>query len=163
MIRVLLFFSLIILGCSQSKLEKDQMSTETVNSILGQVSENDSAFTEKGIAFDSIITLAGVRLLENKSERIKVKLFFFGDNCRGYFNLIDKDSKNLQFFGSKIDNKWALKCVTKLNMEEVGGYIIFWPSDKDIKGVWSNGDVNFKQGKIILTKQELDYNILTVW
>jgi len=48
-------------------------------------------------------------------------------------------------------------------MEEVGGYIIFNRGLNSYDGIWSNGDVNFNKGKIILSKQELDYNTLTVW
>ncbi len=163
MIRLAFLFSLIVFSCSESKLGQRELSTDDINSILGQVQENDTAFTEKGIAFDSIVTLAGLRNLDESDARMKMKLFFFGDYCRGYFNLSDLDIKNLQFFGKKIDNMWALKCVTKLNMEEAGGYILFWPDGTDYSGIWSNGDVNFKQGKIRLAKQEIDYNTLTVW
>jgi len=163
MIRVLFFFSLIIVGCGESARQNEKLNTSQINSILGHIQENDPAFTEKGITFDSITTLAGIRSLEEKQERIKMKIFYFGENCRGYFNLPNQDAKNLQFFGKKVDNRWALKCVTKLNMEEVGGYIIFNRGLNSYDGIWSNGDVNFNKGKIILSKQELDYNTLTVW
>lgn len=163
MIRVLLLFSIIIIGCSGPSKQNENLNNDQINSILGQLQENDPVYTQKGISFDSIVTLAGIRSVNDKQERIKMKLFYFGDNCRGYFNLADLDSKNLQFFGKKVDNRWALKCVTKLNMSEVGGYIIFDKDSKGLDGIWSNGDVNFQKGDIILTKQELDYNTLTVW
>ncbi|MEE9374370.1 MAG: hypothetical protein V3V00_15045, partial [Saprospiraceae bacterium] len=155
---------LIVLGCSESKNQQKGLSNEEVNLILDEIREDDSAFTQKGIEFDSIVTLAGNRVLNSEKVRVKLKLFYFGNHCRGYFNLPDLDTKNLQFFGKKINNMWALKCVTKLNMEEAGGYILFnYTKKNDITGFWSNGHVNFKQGKIVLAKQELDYNTLTVW
>jgi hypothetical protein len=164
MIRLAFLFSLIVLSCSETKHSKRDLNTDDINNILGQVQENDPVFTEKGIAFDSIVTLAGIRQLEGKNERIKMKLFYFGSYSRGYFNLPDLDIKNLQFFGKKIDNSWALKCVTKLNMEEAGGYMIYWQGENDsYEGIWSNGEVNFKQGKIILDRQVIDYNTLTIW
>ena len=49
-------------------------------------------------------------------------------------------------------------------MEEAGGYMIYWQGENDsYEGIWSNGEVNFKQGKIILDRQVIDYNTLTIW
>lgn len=162
MIRLAFLFGLIILSCSESKHTKRSLKAEDINSILSHIQENSPVYTEKGIAFDSIVTLAGVRSLDN-DERLKMKLFFFGDHCRGYFNLADTDTKNLQFFGKKVEDAWALKCVTKLNMEEAGGYILLWKDSQDYSGIWSNGHVNFEKGEITLAKQAIDYNTLTVW
>lgn len=163
MIRFTILLSLIVLGCSDTKQQQRNLNAEKVNSILGQIQENDPVYTEKGIDFDSIVTLAGSRVLDGALEKVKVKMFFFGEHCRGYYNLSEKDNKNLQFFGKRNADMWSLKCVTKLNMEEVGGYIMFWPEGENLEGVWSTGHVNFKQGKISLKKQDLDYNILTSW
>jgi len=163
MIRLVLFFFLIVLGCTESKKPSEKISPEEINSILGQFQESDAIFTEKGVAFDSILTLAGTRLRDGIDERIKMKLFFYGPHCRGYFNLPLTDDKNLQVFGKNIDNQWILKCVTKLNMEEVGGYMLIEQKKSIYQGIWSNGHVNFKNEKIRLVKNSTDYNILTDW
>lgn len=160
-LRPLLLFMglwLICYGCDNRSLEK--LKPEEINSILANVSEDDPAFVQKGISFDSIVTLAGTRTIGNKTERIKFRLYHFQHLTRGYFNLTDRDDKNLQVFGKLIDGNWVIKCVTKLNMEEVGGYIILQP---DRNGIWSNGHINFKTETIALKKQTTDYDDLTSW
>ena len=145
-------------GCGESNLTS--ITPDKINSLLSQVNEDDPRFVEKGISFDSIITKAGNREISTSSERVKIKLFYYDDKVRGYFNLTDRDDKNLQFFGQRIEDLWVLKCVTKLNMQEVGGYIFL---DEDGSGVWSNGDLNFKPQVITLLKSNKDYDVLTSW
>ena len=136
------------------------MTNEQVNKLLAQIDETSTVFTQKEVVFDSVITIAGQRIVGDKSERLKMKLFYFGSHCRGYYNLSELDDKNLQFFGQKIDGYWTLKCVTKLNMTEVDGYIIL---GENYNGLWSNGNVNFEQGTITLVKQNIDYTELKNW
>ena len=149
---------LLIAGCGNSELK--DLSNAEINEIMVHVNEDDPSFVEKGIAFDSIITLAGFRELDDKKERIKAKLYFFGERTRGYFNLADLDNKNLQVFGKKVEGDWAIKCVTKLNMEEVGGYILWSPGED---AIWSNGHYNFQKGNLSWTKQNTDYDVLETW
>jgi len=139
------------------------MGPEQINSILRNFSETDEIFISDNISFDSIVTYAGLRILEDKNEKIKLKLFFYGEYCRGYYNLPEKDIKNLQVFGMNINNDWILKCVTKLNMEEAGGYLFFSMKDNEYEGIWSNGGVNFKKGFLHLFRQDKDYNIIADW
>lgn len=158
---LLLLNSLVILifvSCNAPSLRS--LSTDQINAILRQINENDEAFTQKEVSFDSIITLAGTRHLESKAERIKLKLFYFGDRSRGYYNLSDRDVSNLQIFGQKIEGLWVFKCVTKINMEEAGGYLIIQDQSK---GIWSNGHVNFRKGLLELEKKYTDYNELEAW
>ena len=150
--------TLLTAGCGSKSLKN--LSNKEINKILSFVNENDPAFVEKGISFDSVATYAGIRTLNNNSERIKARLYFFGNLTRGYFNLADFDEKNLQVFGKKVNNTWALKCVTKLNMEEAGGYIIL---DHLNDGIWSNGHHSFKMGTLSWSKQNIDYDILQSW
>ena len=89
-----------------------------------------------------------------------MKLFYFGPLARGYYNLADQDDKNLQVFGRQIDDHWAFKCVTKINMEEAGGYMIL---DQDHNGIWSSGHINFDTEKISLEKKDTDYQDLSQW
>ncbi len=145
-------------GCEDRDLLN--LSDTEVNEILVRVDENDAEFVRKGVVFDSVLTVAGSRTLEEKSERVKARLYFFGDRVRGYYNLADSDQKNLQVFGKKVGNEWAIKCVTKLNMEEAGGYIL-WSNDGT--GIWATGHNNFKKGLITLQKQNIDYDDLVSW
>ena len=144
-------------GCGDSDLTS--ITPEEINALLAQVDENSPQFVEKNITFDSIVTRAGTRLNGAASERVKIKMFYYNDLVRGYFNLIDKDDKNLQFFGQLIGDQWVVKCVTKLNMEEVGGYIIL----EGTEGVWSKGDINFQPELMTLLKKEIDYDVLKSW
>ena len=153
-----LLFLVFLIACTDNAISS--LSNEEVNNLLSQIDENDPSFVEKNVQFDSIVTLAGERILEEKVERIKMKIYYYGDLSRGYFNLRDMDDKNLQVFGKKTGPYWIYKCVTKINMTEAGGYMIFGDSGE---GVWSNGDVNFKQGKIEVKKQTIDYNSLVSW
>lgn len=149
---------LVCFGCENRKTSS--LNDQQVNEILSSVDENDPGFVQKGISFDSILTLAGTRSLGDFNEPVKAKLYFYGDLTRGYYNLKDRDEKNLQVFGKKVGDYWAIKCVTKLNMEEAGGYIILksWNN-----GFWSNGHYNFDQGTITMIKQNIDYNDLQSW
>lgn len=149
---------LICYGCDNSTLES--LSVHEINNILSYVNENDPEFVKKDVPFDSIVTSAGIRSIDGISENIKARLYYYGDRTRGYYNLSDRDEKNLQVFGRKVGDRWAIKCVTKLNMEEVGGYIIVGP---DNRGIWSNGHYNFKMGTISLKKQNIDYDDLESW
>jgi len=133
-------------GCGESSMTS--ITPEEINGLLSQVNEDDPEFVAKGIQFDSIVTKAGIRSIAETNERVKIKFFYFEDRVRGYFNLADSDDKNLQFFGRKVDDLWVLKCVTKINMEEVGGYLIF---KKDGSGIWSKGDLNFKPHMVVKT------------
>lgn len=158
MLVVLIGLWLICCGCDNRSLES--LSVDEINSILSNVNEDDPGFVQKNVSFDSIITSAGTRTVEGKNERMKMRLYFYQDRTRGYFNLADRDDKNLQVFGKKVDGNWAIKCVTKLNMEEVGGYIILGP---DNNGIWSNGHYNFKKEYLTLKKQNTDYDDLKSW
>jgi hypothetical protein len=153
-----ILFLLLLIACSDSTISS--LNTEEVNDLLSQIDENDPSFVQKNVQFDSIVTLAGERILEENIERIKMKIYYYGGLSRGYFNLRDLDDKNLQVFGKKIGPYWTYMCVTKINMKEAGGYMIFGNSGQ---GVWSNGDVNFKQGTIEVKKQTTDYNSLVSW
>lgn len=145
-------------ACNNSSVSS--FDNTEINTLLSQIDENDAAFVEKEIIFDSIATMAGLRSLNSMEEPIKIKLFYFGDRVRGYYNLASRDDKNLQIFGRQLDGRWVIKCVTKLNMEEAGGYIIL---EKTGDGIWSTGHVNFKKGRITLEKQYTDYNSLENW
>ncbi|MEL6123139.1 MAG: hypothetical protein AAFQ02_00395 [Bacteroidota bacterium] len=158
-ITCILMCILICLGCETKEKLKD-WTPEQLNLVLSQVDTADPSFTQKEVAFDSIITLAGVRILGQEQERIKFKLFHFGPYVRGYYNLADRDDKNLQVFGKRIDSQWVMKCVTKLSMTEADGYLLLLPSGKSI---WSNGSVGFEQGYLQLQKQATDYNDLVSW
>lgn len=136
------------------------LNTGQINALLAEIDENDPKFTLKEIQFDSIVTMAGWRTLGEQKERIKLKLFYFGVLSRGYYNLSDKSPANLQVFGKLIENNWVLKCVTKIDMEEVGGYLIIKDQSE---GIWSTGDVNFKMGLLELSKKYTDYNDLETW
>ncbi len=144
-------------GCGDSDLTS--ITPEEINALLVQVDEDSPQFVEKNITFDSIITKAGTRQIGSGSERVKIKLFYYGSLVRGYFNLIEKDDKNLQFFGQKIGDRWVMECVTKLNMEEVGGYMILEKSS----GIWSKGDINFQPESITLRHSNIDYDVLKSW
>lgn len=146
------------LGCEDSSIHS--LNNDQINKILSEVNEDDPKFVEKGVSFDSILTLAGHRSLNEKSEKVKARFYFFGERTRGYYNLPERDDKNLQVFGKKVGDKWAIKCVTKLNMEEAGGYIIL---NDNNKGIWSNGHYNFEKGLVSLKKQDKDYDDLKTW
>lgn len=146
-------------GCdSNTKLKS--MTNEQMNKILAQIDETSSVFVQKDVAFDSIVTAAGSRFVNDREERMKIKLFYFGNHTRGYYNLSDKDDKNLQVFGQKVDGRWTLKCVTKLSGEEADGYLFF---NDGYQGLWSNGSVNFVQGTFNMVKQNKDYADLKSW
>ena len=145
-------------GCANDKLES--LSAVEINKILANVDENDPEFVNKNVPFDSIITSAGMRTLGSLNEKIKARLYYYGDRTRGYYNLSDRDEKNLQVFGKKVGEYWALKCVTKLNMEEAGGYLIIRP---DGSGIWSNGHYNFLTGTVFMQNQNIDYDDLASW
>ena len=157
---LILFISLwlVCYGCDSRTLET--MTPEQINEILSHINEDDPAFVQKEVVFDSIVTSAGTRNINDRTERVKSRLYYFGDRTRGYFNLADRDEKNLQVFGKKINNRWVIKCVTKLNMEEVGCYMIMNPNGQ---GIWSNGHINFKTEQISLKKQNIDYDDLKTW
>ncbi|MFT4566499.1 MAG: hypothetical protein ACI9FN_001460 [Saprospiraceae bacterium] len=146
-------------GCESEKRIED-WSKEEINALLSNFDVADPAFVEKDIQFDSILTIAGIRKIGTESQRIKCKLFFFGTHMRGYFNLADQDDKNLQVFGKRIDKYIAFKSATKINMEESDGFLIL---DENYKGIWSNGNINFKNGTISMTKQKTDYTSLESW
>lgn len=145
-------------GCGDQPISS--FDNHRINDLMVQVDENDPAFVAKGIEFDEVVTWAGHRTLDGQEERYKMKLFYYGDRVRGYYNLSDRDDKNLQVFGRYINDMWVLKSVTKINTEEADGYIILSDSGE---GIWSNGKVNFKKGTIALTKMNRDYNTLNEW
>ena len=149
---------LFCFGCANRS--SNSLKDLDVNIVLSSVDEEDPRFVEKGIAFDSIITVAGWRSLESLKEPVKAKFYFYGDYVRGYYNLSNRDEKNLQVFGNKVDQYWAIKCVTKLNMEEAGGFLIFsdWKN-----GIWSNGHYNFEIGDISMVKKDIDYQDIVSW
>jgi len=149
---------LCYLGCADSSIHS--LNNDQINKILSEVNEEDPKFVEKGVSFDSILTLAGQRTLNEESEKVKARLYFFGELTRGYYNLSERDDKNLQVFGKKVGDVWAIKCVTKINMEEAGGYIIL---DGKNNGIWSNGHYNFLKGQVSLQKQNKDYDDLSSW
>jgi len=160
-LQTLIFFAglwLICYGCDNRSIEG--LSVDKINEILSNVNEEDPEFVIKDVVFDSVATLAGTRTLNGQSERIKARLYYYGDRTRGYFNLADRDDKNLQVFGRKVEDQWAIKCVTKLNMEEVGGYIILGSTGR---GIWANGHYNFQKEEVTLTKQKIDYDALKSW
>jgi hypothetical protein len=150
--------ALLFFACGGDTLSS--LDNNAINAILSNVNEADTTFTKKDVKFDSIVTLAGTRTYLGNNQKVKLKLFYFGNYARGYFNIKDLDDKNLQVFGNKLEDKWALKCVTKINMEEAGGYIII---DDSNQGIWSSGHINFNKEIIILTKQNKDYATLTEW
>ena len=149
----------IILLAACSPHTVDTYTTEEINEIMSHVNGDDPAFTVKDIKFDSVITLAGNRVYKVDNQRVKAKIFYYGDLARGYFNLTDRDSKNLQIFGRKVDDLWAFTCVTKVNMEEVGGYMIL---DRR-QGIWSSGHINFEKQNISFKKLNQDYDTLQEW
>ncbi len=155
---LILLAAVFLAACGEPSISS--LDNYDINDLLVQVNEEDEIFVQKNVVFDSILTLAGRRTLEGKTELVKIKLFYYGDRVRGYFNLSDKDDKNLQVFGKRIGTYWVFKCVTKINMEEAGGYLIM---ENNRRGIWSNGHVNFKIGDIALTKQITDYSSLTNW
>lgn len=149
----------LCLGC-EGNVQLTTMSDSAINQILAQVDTEDPEFVQKGVSFDSIITIAGHRYLKGKKARVKCKLFFYRDYVRGYYNLTEQDDKNLQIFGKKTEDYLIFRSATKINMEEADGYIIF---DKGYNGIWSNGNVNFEKGTIELVKNDTDYNTLQQW
>ena len=149
----------LCLGCEGNQ-QLAQLNDNAINEILAHVDTEDPEFVKKGVTFDSIITIAGHRLLDGDREKVKCKLFYYGDYVRGYYNLSELDDKNLQIFGKQIPGYLIFKAATKINMKEADGYIIF---DKGYNGVWSNGNVNFKKGSIELVKNNTDYNSLKEW
>lgn len=152
--------SVILLFAACQTESVQTLSTDQINQLMTQVDENDPAFTQKDVQFDSILTLAGTRQYRQETQKIKVKIFYFGNLARGYYNLADRDDKNLQVFGKKIEDLWVYTCVTKINMEEVGGYLILDPSQN---GIWSSGHINFEKQEISLKKYSQDYTELTSW
>lgn len=157
-IAALIIGSVIILAsCAPSSVET--YSTEQINEIMGHVDGDDPAFTVKDVQFDSVLTLAGTRTYRYDNQRVKAKFFYYGDLARGYYNLTDRDSKNLQVFGKKVDDLWAFTCVTKVNMEEVGGYMIL----DGFNGIWSSGHINFEKQNINFKKLNQDYDTLQAW
>ena len=127
---------------------------------MSNVDENDPTFTLKDVKFDSIITVAGQRTYLEDQQNIKMKIFYYGDTARGYYNISDLDEKNLQIFGKRVDDLWAFQCVTKLNMEEAGGYLIM---DGNYQGIWSSGHINYKKQELTLLKRKKDYQELSNW
>lgn len=160
-LQYVVFISMVLLlcfGCENTSLEK--MDATQINEILSNVNENDPAFVQKGVSFDSVVTMAGTRTLDNLNERVKLRLYYFGDLVRGYYMLADRDDKNLQVYGKKVNGLWVIKCVTKLNMEEAGGYIMI---RQDKTGIWSTGHYSFKTGTLAYAKQNIDYDELESW
>lgn len=155
----LLLILLTLMSCENNSTLVD-MDTAQINKILSSVNETAENYTQKDVKFDSIVTYAGTRSYENQDQKVKMKLFYFGEFARGYFNIKDLDDKNLQVFGRKVDNYWALKCVTKINMEEAGGYIVL---DNNKVGIWSSGHINFSKEQIQFKQQDTDYNNLLDW
>ncbi len=149
---------LLLSACQNESVQT--LNTDQINQFMTQVHANDPAFTHKNVKFDSIVTLAGTRQYRQKSQKIKAKIFYFGDLARGYYNLADRDDKNLQIFGKKVDGLWIHTCVTKINMEEVGGYLIL---DQNRSGIWSSEHINFEKQEISLKKFGQDYTELTSW
>lgn len=155
----LLLILLTLMSCENNSSLVD-MDTAQINKILSTVNETAETYTQKDVKFDSIVTYAGTRSYERQDQKVKMKLFYFGEFARGYFNIKDLDDKNLQVFGRKVDNYWALKCVTKINMEEAGGYIVL---DNNKEGIWSSGHINFSKEQIQFKQQDTDYNNLLDW
>ncbi len=155
---IALIMIVLLTSCGGDTLSS--LSKDDINNILAKVNEEDLAFKEGDVKFDSILTYAGTRTYLGEEQRIKMKLFYFGSLTRGYYNLADQDDKNLQVFGRRIDDNWAFKCVTKINMEEAGGYMIL---DDDLNGIWSSGHINFDTEKISLEKKDTDYQDLSQW
>jgi hypothetical protein len=160
LVRFISFFLLLGLISCQGDSSLEAMDSSRINAILSAVNETSDTYTQKDVEFDSIVTYAGVRSYSNQDQKVKMKLFYFGEFARGYFNIKDLDDKNLQVFGRKVDGYWALKCVTKINMEEAGGYILL---ENSKKGIWSSGHINFIKEPILFTKQNTDYNSLLDW
>lgn len=155
-IAFLLSAGILYTGCTPDTLLT--LDNEGISRILSLMDENDPAFREKEVAFDSIVSYTGIRTYQGNEQNIKVKLFYFGDRMRGYFNLRDQDDKNLQVFGKMVGGYKAFKCMTTVNMEEAGGYMIL---DEQNEGIWSNGHINFEKEQIHLKKSVRDYNDLT--
>ena len=153
---VITMVTFFFLSCRDSSLQS--FDSTKINALLSHLDEENPVFVSKDVVFDSIITVVGQRQIKGSVDKLKAKLFFYDSFCRGYFNLIDNDDKNLQVFGQKIDSYWAFKCVTKLNMEEVGGYMII---DKELGGIWSNGHHNFDKGELALKISNKDYSQIT--
>ena len=149
---------LLLSACQNESVQT--LNTDQINQLMTQVDANNPAFTQKNVKFDSIVTLAGTRQYRQESQKIKAKIFYFGDLARGYYNLADRDDKNLQIFGKKVDGLWIHTCVTKINMEEVGGYLIL---DQNRSGIWSSGHINFEKQEISFKKFSQDYTELTSW
>jgi hypothetical protein len=146
---------LISVACDNESLSS--FDNNDINSILSQVNENDESFKVKDVQFDSIVSYEGIRTYRGADQRIKLKLFYFGDLMRGYFNIRDLDDKNLQVFGRNLGQYRAMKCMTTVNMEEAGGYIIL---EGNNQGIWSTGHINFEKETITLKKTVSDYNDL---
>lgn len=159
--RILFFFLVLWLlySCQVSKT-LDQWDSSEINLLMANINIEEPIFTQKDIHFDSIVTLAGTRIVGKKLESIKLKLFYFGGYIRGYYNLSDQDNKNLQIFGKKLGPHLAFKVATKINMKESDGYIVL---NNSHMGIWSNGSVNFAKGTIALTKNNKEYTLLDRW
>ena len=153
---VITMVTFFFLSCRDSSLIN--FDSTKINALLSQLDEENPVFVRKDVAFDSIITVIGTRKIDGSVDKIKAKLFYYDSFCRGYFNLMELDDKNLQVFGQKVEDYWAFKCVTKLNMEEAGGYIVM---NEDRKGIWSNGHQNFQKGQISWHKSAKDYSQIT--
>jgi len=77
----MLYIALCVVTCfgcdSNTKLKS--LNNDQVNARLAQIDENSEVFIQKDISFDSIVTTAGLRVVSDTSEKIKMKLFFFGE------------------------------------------------------------------------------------
>lgn len=152
----------VILGLisCQAKGPLEEMGTNRINELLNYVKESDSVYKDKEISFDSVLTYVGRRTFEGAQQNIKLKLFYYGNHARGYYNIPEVDQKNLQVFGISQDGYWIFKCVSQLDSEEIGSYLIL---NHSLEGIWSGGHINYVKETIKLNKTVGDYHELQQW
>jgi len=92
----ILIYSVVLWLCSSGCGERNltSITPEEINTLLAKVNEEEPKFVEKGISFDSIVTKAGIRSFNDTPQKVKMKLYYFQNRVRGYFNVIDQDDKN---------------------------------------------------------------------
>ncbi len=159
--RLLLYLILtwIIAGCAQESTDIEDV--KLINRTLAKINVSDPQYFDKGMGFDSVVVYAGERVVNGMEEKFKMQLFYFyGDYVRGYIKVPSRDNYNFQLFGRLSNGQLILKCVSTVQSDEQGSFMII---DDNKTGIWSSSHINFVIGTLTANKYNTDYESFKHW
>lgn len=153
---------------SKSNSSNDKITTyEQALAAYKTINVSNTIYRQKGIQFDSIVTYAGTRTFsgtkgyDNRTDKIKIKLFYKNDWFRGYYNM-HYNSTNLQIIGRIKNGQAIIRSITQLDPVESSSYFIANFDNKAMTGLAQT--LEFKEkGTFNFSKQNIDYNELKDW